>query len=602
MAAVCLLLIFVCVPSRTSDDDHAPAQSLANETRLWLLKQARARLSGKGIDLKSAPREAKASRRTALFITTFTRGQASRPTMGTGDTLATALQAALDGRLSTPRPDQSSNISSSSDRTDKSSLNAPERIQIDILDGNRAPLDKPSPDERDRKLSAAQWIKAGEEGIAFEREGRLIYLLPSELIYRAILADDADEQRAEDLLDRAAIYLNFARADWQSKSVKLSRFRTLAVVEDSTRRAALDVVAAVVPMQAVSRARLLESARAGGDYLVRVQRPDGSFYYSYNPREDRFSERQYNILRHAGAALSLFQLYAAARDARYLDAARRAVNYLKSRFRPAKESASVYVLDNDDKAKLGANGLALIALATQMELDRKSADRESAVRLANLILAMQHEDGSFASYYRLRGDEPEGSSSLYYPGEAILGLVELYRLNSDRRLLEAARRGAKYLIASQSKMTELPPDAWLMQALEALYRIDHDAYYAQHAFALADAMIAEQYTEQDAMPFAGAFRPGMPRATPAASRAEGLLAAYRLARLTGDARASRIANALKLSARFQRSQQFDADNSFFIPNAKRAAGGFREGLTSMRIRIDFVQHNISALLGMAAMK
>jgi len=521
MVAICLLFIFVCEPSRTSDDNHAPAQSLSNETRFWLLKQARARLGGKAIDLQSAPREAKASRRTALFITTFTRGQASRPTMGTGDTLATALQAALEGKLSTARTNQSSNIASSSDRTDKSSSAAPERIQIDILDGNRAPLDKPSPDERDTKVSAAQWIKAGEEGIAFEREGRIVYLLPSELIYRAIFDAEADKQQAEDLLDRAATYLSFARADWQSKSVKLSRFRTMAFVEDSTHRTALDVIAAVVPTQAINRARLLESARAGGDYLVRVQRPNGSFYYSYNPREDRFSQRQYNILRHAGATLALLQLHKATHDTHYLDAARRAVNYLKTRFRPAQESASVYVLDNDDKAKLGANGLALIVLATQIELDRKSADRESAVRLANLILAMQHEDGSFASYYRLRGDEPEGSVSLYYPGEAILGLIELYRLNSDRRLLEAARRGAKYLIASQSKMTELPPDAWLMQALEALYRIDQDAYYAQHAFALADAMIAEQYTEQDVAPFAGAFRSGAPRATPAASRAEG---------------------------------------------------------------------------------
>ena len=71
--------------------------------------------------------------------------------------------------------------------------------------------------------------------------------------------------------------------------------------------------------------------------------------------------------------------------------------------------------------------------------------------------------------------------------------------------------------------------------------------------------------------------------------------------MTNDARASRIASALKLSARFQLSQQFDRDNSFFLPGAERAAGGFREGLASMRVRIDFVQHNISSLLGIAAM-
>jgi uncharacterized protein YyaL (SSP411 family) len=403
------------------------------------------------------------------------------------------------------------------------------------------------------------------------------------------------------VLDRAAGYAGLAPDAWRNSSVKLSRFRTASFAEDSTRGRALTVANASVPVGEISRAHLLRAARAGGDYLVRAQKADGSFRYSYNPLRDQANDRAYNIVRHAGAAISLFDLYRATRDARYLDAARRAVTYLKTRFRPARESNAAYVLDNDGKAKLGANGLALVALARQAELDPKSADLGSAARLANLILAMQRKDGSFESYYAIRGDGPRESASLYYPGEAILGLALLRRLSGDNRLLGAARRGAAYLIESQSRMEKLPPDAWLIEALEALHETEREPRYAIHAMALAEAMIADQYAEDDRAGFAGAFRPGLPRATPAASRAEGLLSAYRLARLTNDARASRIAGALKLSARYQLSQQFDADNSFFLPNAERAAGGFREGLTSTRIRIDFVQHNVSSLLGVAAM-
>jgi hypothetical protein len=419
------------------------------------------------------------------------------------------------------------------------------------------------------------------------------------LIYKSIVAGDADEQKASDLLDRAAAHLGFARDAWRAPGVKLSRFRTISFVEDRARGRALGVVSACVPVSEISRAQVLRVSRAGGDYLVRMQKPDGSFHYSYNPLEDRASERAYNILRHAGAAISLFDLYAATGDSRYSNSARRALGYLKTRYRPARESNNVYVLDNDGKAKLGANGLALVALTKQMELDPKSSDRESAAQLAGLILAMQRKDGSFDSYYAIRGDEPREGVSLYYPGEAILGLVQLYRQNGDKRLLDAARRGAGYLIESQSRMRKLPPDAWLMQALEALSAIEREPRYAIHAIALAEAMVAEQYTESDREGFAGAFRPGLPRATPAASRAEGMVAAYRLARLTNDARASRIASALKSSAMFQLSQQFDRDNGYFLPDAERAAGGFREGLASMRVRIDFVQHNISSLLGIA---
>ena len=363
----------------------------------------------------------------------------------------------------------------------------------------------------------------------------------------------------------------------------------------------------------------MAAVRMAGDYLVRMQLEDGSFHYSYDPVEDRASRRAYNIVRHAGTVFSLFELYGATREARYLDAARRGVKYLKTRFRPAREKGAVYVLDNDGKAKLGAVGLALLALARQIELDPGSADRKSANRLAKMILVMQQEDGSFISYYPIRGDEPRGSVSLYYPGEAILGLMHLFKAISDYRILEAARRGADYLIESQRKMDRLPSDAWLIQALEALHKtgreqksnnqksnnqkyVDQkhaDQKYADHALKLAERMMAEQYTASDPAGYAGGFGPGPPRSTPAAARAEGLLAAYRIARSIADPRAARFAEALKASARFQLSQQFNADSNHKLPNPERARGGFRESLTSMRIRIDYVQHNISSLLGIA---
>jgi hypothetical protein len=531
----------------------------------------------------------KAARPTTLFVTTFRRGQTAPPRAGSGPTLLAALKAALDHTSPTPE-DRAVALSG-----------PPDRIQIDILDGELAPLEKPGEaderDERDELWSAAQLIRPGADGLAIETREQTFYLPPSQLINNRIFADNADEQTAEDLLDRAANY--FAVEDWRAADVRLRRFRTLAFVEDRLRREAVELTGGGA-LKEINRERVNQAARAGGDYLIRAQKGDGSFHYEYDPYVEGASGRDYNILRHAGAAVALFQLYEATRDPRYVEAARRAVVYLKGRFRPARRADALYVLDDDGKAKLGAGGLALIALALQMRLDAGSADRTSARRLANLILHMQARDGSFASYYGLDG-EPEERQSLYYPGEALLGLIELYKRTGDRRLIEAARRGADYLIETQTRMAALPPDAWLMQALEGLFAIKRDARYARHAVALAEAMIGMQYTpaQAQAPAYVGGYRPGVPRATPAASRAEGMLAALRLARLTKDARAAGIAEALKLSARFQLSQQFDADNSFYLASPERAAGGFRESLTSARIRIDYVQHNVSALLGIA---
>jgi uncharacterized protein YyaL (SSP411 family) len=256
------------------------------------------------------------------------------------------------------------------------------------------------------------------------------------------------------------------------------------------------------------------------------------------------------------------------------------------------------VLDYDGKAKLGANGLALIAITRQMEHGGGRGDRAAALKLADLVLAMQRKDGSFDTHYKLPGIQTETTESLYYPGEAMLGLMRLFKITGDKRLLEAARRGANYLIERQRAMEALPADAWLMQTLESLHNVGHENRYADHAIALAEAMIADQYTDDDAPGYAGGFGPGAPRATPAASRAEGLLAAYRVALSSGDARAAKIANALKASARFQLSQELTAETEE-VRNPRAAAGGFRESTTSMRVRIDYVQHNISSLLGIA---
>jgi uncharacterized protein YyaL (SSP411 family) len=350
--------------------------------------------------------------------------------------------------------------------------------------------------------------------------------------------------------------------------------------------------------QELSRARLIQAARAGGDYLLRIQKPDGGFNYCYDAAEDRFEPRRYNIVRHAGTALSLFDLHAATRDSRYLESARRAVRFLTARFRRAHRTQGLYVLDYDGKAKLGATGLALAALARQIELDPKNGNQRSAEGLAKLILALQRKDGSFQMRYELQANEQILSESLYYPGEAMLGLIRLYGLNHDARLLDAARRGADYLIERQQKMNSLPADAWLMQALELLYDIGREKKYVEHALALAEAIIADQYTEDDPEGYAGGFGPGSPRVTPAASRAEGLVAAYRMARLTGDDRAAKIASALKAGARFQLAQQLTAATAG-VRNPRLAAGGFQESLTSMKIRIDYVQHNISSLLSIA---
>jgi mannose/cellobiose epimerase-like protein (N-acyl-D-glucosamine 2-epimerase family) len=202
--------------------------------------------------------------------------------------------------------------------------------------------------------------------------------------------------------------------------------------------------AAAAQRNGITRANVVDAARAGGDYLIRMQKADGSFHYYYDPAQDLIESRTYNIVRHSGTIISLFDLYESTRDPRYLQCARRAIGFLKSRFREARHGKAEYVLDFDGKAKLGAIGLSLAALADQIRLDNRFADPNRATRLANMILAMQRKTGSFEMRYRLPDADEQGIESLYYPGEALLGLIRLFKLNGDRKLFDAARRGIAF--------------------------------------------------------------------------------------------------------------------------------------------------------------
>lgn len=351
----------------------------------------------------------------------------------------------------------------------------------------------------------------------------------------------------------------------------------------------------------------LASAAAAGGYLQRVQGLSGAFEYQVDPFRPNRKPEHYNILRHAGTAWSLFLLARATGYEIHARTGSLAVNYLLSQVHTGASGRS-YVLDETSaKAKLGALGLGLLALTERLIWRENSDDRVVARGLVAQIAALQCADGRFESFIPLDNHPTSDWSSLYYPGEAMLGLLRYAEIAQDsdeaNEIWGVVYHGIDYLIGAQQIALDtgvtrtLPPDAWFLQAIEAAMRGTTDETvrerYLYHAVALADALLAP-FVWEGAPVLEGAYGPFPTNSCRTAARGEGVLAAYRLAQGWGVPVGRGVyLGALNLSDTYLQQHVY--------AGRARVDGGLVWSGANPSIRIDTVQHAISFWVGMAGL-
>jgi hypothetical protein len=392
---------------------------------------------------------------------------------------------------------------------------------------------------------------------------------------------------------------------------KLSSFRTRSFVEGPpTQPGPWPVFRGNVLSEPVAAPALRQSLLDAARYLVRSIGPDGRYCYVYSAREDR-CEQDYNLLRHTGTTYSLYQLAGLFRLPELLGPAERTTEWLRAQTREVEGDPTRAYLLEGDTAKLGAAGLAVLALVEREQVLRDGRDRELLAKLGRFLVSQQNSDGYFQSFFRWRADlDVPAHNSIYYPGEALLALVRFYRMAPDPSLLDAATRGAGFLVHRRWRWGGMelfvPPDAWLGQALAELDTLTQADWLRDYAYRIVEVTDLSMLTDSDGAspdlvggPASGPIFPGV---TPAGARNEATTAVWKMARRRGEVEhAARLRELALLSARFQLSQQFRANNSYFLPEPLRARGGFRATAVDHRIRIDYVQHNVTGLLGVLEM-
>ena len=349
---------------------------------------------------------------------------------------------------------------------------------------------------------------------------------------------------------------------------------------------------------APSQSELSSAIDLATSYTERVCGLDGRFAYKISIQAGGQSS-SYNIVRHAGVIYALAMLQDKADDLAVGTAVRAAAFLQKNYIGPVVYASQQVVwskpLPESSAADLGATGLGLVALAAVKQERPRAVPLEELQGLGNFLVFMQRGDGSFFSKYRPYTGPDEEFESLYYPGEAALGLIDLYKIDHNERWRTSATKALLHLARSRAKLTDVPPDHWaLIATAELLQRSSADVTpqvreaLIDHAIQICHALMKGQQRTPES-PLEGSFDP-TGRTAPTATRMEGLLAALEF--LPDDSLRTEIKDTVDHGIAFLiRAQIRNGIYAGAMPNAVIASSP-----DAFYVRIDFVQHALCAFL------
>jgi small neutral amino acid transporter SnatA (MarC family) len=245
----------------------------------------------------------------------------------------------------------------------------------------------------------------------------------------------------------------------------------------------------------VTTGELRASAEATVGWFVRNQEADGRWLYLYDADED-LTPSEYNVVRHAGVTMGLYQAAAAGLPGA-LRSADRGRDWALDRLLEREGWAALTL-----QGQVATGATALLAAGLVIRRDATGEKRYDAVlrRLGRFLVAQTEPSGSvLASYDPARGAPIPGEYSKYYTGEAYWALALLHRALPGEAWGEAADAVGAYLATSRDEVEDHWPPI-----------LDHWAAYgaAETVRVRAGALTEDElrYARRQAEQFGGAVR------------------------------------------------------------------------------------------------
>jgi hypothetical protein len=358
-----------------------------------------------------------------------------------------------------------------------------------------------------------------------------------------------------------------------------------------------------------------------GERLI-TRRPKlvrGQFRYIYYPLVDNYRVVGYSLPRHAGTTHALALLAGILKDnphvskeqvEKFRKGAVLAIEFLADRVKKGRCTNEDFTcVSLGPVTDLGSTALPVVAI---MEYTRQTGDRrfvELGRKMANFLVYMQkpHKDkpdGEFCHLYSVKKRIRECKTRmLYYSGEAALALAMAHEVLGDDVYLEATEKALDYqttdYLAPLTMKFLYGEDHWTAMAAEEIWPTLDKQAYADFAYGFARFQQRQQFVSGEAFEdYVGGY--GItpffpPHLTPAGSRTEAAVSAYRLSQKRKETLHS-IRNQCLRAYRYIITHQVRPENSYMFVDPQMSRGAIRKSPVKFDVRIDYVQHTMNAMV------
>lgn len=359
----------------------------------------------------------------------------------------------------------------------------------------------------------------------------------------------------------------------------------------------------------LSPAGVEQVVRAAQKYIQNAQEADGTFRYSLDPVSGNEDKQTLNLPRQAGTTYALCELGTGPELAVTVARALGAFEPTEHRF------GALSALNDGTGFGLGKSGLPLLAMLRCRQLVGAGNDRLIG-QLSRLMLKLQRENGSFYPAFDERKKRGTGDfEQMYAAGQAVLGLVLL-----EQQLAELKGGAAEPLPSAAELKGALDramafyggpywpkplrdffffEEGWhCLAARHALTSHRNDAYERFCIDYVASRLRFVTRAEDTAEPnFVGGYGVSdlfPPRNTATAGLGEALNASITIKQKRGEDVTHEKALLRDVVSFLQRAQWSEA-SCYACLKPQLVVGGFSQMLAAPDIRIDYVQHAMSAI-------